>query len=179
MRIIGLDLSLASTGVAGYEPGQVELHRVQSKSRGSTLADRANRLHSLLDQVWEHVTYSDLVVVEGPSLGQSRQGGQHDRAGLWWLVVSSARLSDLPVAEIPPACVKKYATGKGNASKDEVLAAVVRRYPDVPVMGNDEADALALVAMAAHHYQVSTLPTVPQTHAAALEKVNWPEVSRG
>ena len=37
------------------------------------------------------------------------------------------------------------ATGAGGglkAGKDQVLAAVIRRYPDVPVDGNDQADAL-------------------------------------
>ena len=177
MRIIGLDLSLTSTGVATYTPGDVEVRRVYSKPHGSTLADRADRLIALLGEIGDHTIGADLAAIEGPSLGQARQGGQHDRAGLWWMVVYGLHLSGVPVVEIPPACVKRYATGKGNASKDEVLAAVIRRYPDVPVMGNDEADALVLVAMAAHHYQVSTLPTVPASHATALAKVDWPEVT--
>jgi hypothetical protein len=179
MRIIGLDLSLSSTGVAIYTPGHVEVRRAYSKAQGSTLANRADRLIGLLGEIGDHTIGSDLVVVEGPSHGQARQGGQHDRAGLWWMVVYGLHLNGTPVVEIPPACVKKYATGKGNSSKDEVLAAVVRRYPDVPVMGNDEADALVLAAMAAHHYQLSTLPSVPKTHATALDKVDWPEVSHG
>lgn len=183
MRLVGLDLSLASTGVAIYDTDPtlptVELHHVYSKAQGSRLADRADRLHTLVGEIGDYISIgTDLVAVEGPSHGQARQGGQHDRAGLWWMVVYGAHLPGIPVVEIPPACVKKYATGKGGAGKDAVLAAVVRRYPDVPVMGNDEADALMLVAMAAHHYQVSTLPGVPQTHATALAKVDWPDLQR-
>lgn len=172
--IVGLDLSLASTGVAVYTPDGVTVSRITSKPGAGTLAARAERIDRLAAELVHQCKPADLIVVEGPSLGQQRQGGQHDRAGLWWLVVASLYRAGVPVAEVPPATLKKYATGKGNASKDTVLAAVIRRYPTVEVTGNDQADALVLAAMGADHYQVSTLPTVPQVHRAALAKVAWP-----
>ncbi|NUS59160.1 MAG: hypothetical protein HOV66_30530, partial [Streptomycetaceae bacterium] len=78
------------------------------------------------------------------------------------------------VVEVTTGGVKKYATGKGNAGKDEVLAAVVRRYPDVEVSNNNEADALVLRAMGCDHLG-QPLAVVPQTHRAALDKVAWPQ----
>lgn len=188
MHVVGLDLSLTSTGVAvitheSTAERRVRLDRVESKGGTTdTLADRHARLTRLVDIITCWVTCdTELVVVEGPSYGQGRQGGQHDRAGLWWLVMSKlydladARLYSEPlyVAEVPPALVKRYATGRGNAPKDEVLAAVVRRYPDVPIAGNDQGDALVLAAMGSRHLGYP-IDTMPQTHLAAMGKVRWP-----
>lgn len=180
MRIVGLDLSLTSTGVATIDEGaDVRVDRIATKPTGDNLWHRAHRLHRIFERIVNEVHSYDgrqLVVVEGPSYGQARQGGQHDRAGLWWLVVNElVVMCEIPVAEVPPALVKRYATGRGNAGKDEVLAAVIRRYPSVEVTGNDQADALVLAAMAADHYG-APIATVPAANRAALDKVAWPEI---
>ena len=84
-----------------------------------------------------------LGVIEGPSFG-SKGAGQHERAHLWWELAGLLDELCRDVIEVPPTNRAKYATGKGNAGKDEVLAAVVRRYPDVNVTNNNEADSLVL-----------------------------------
>jgi crossover junction endodeoxyribonuclease RuvC len=186
MKIVGLDLSLTSTGVATIETGDGHEHctveRITSKgSKDATLYQRQARLHNLRLDICLRAGMADLVIVEGPSFGQARQGGQHDRAGLWWNVVdwlinnAEADGWGVPVAEVPPATRSRYATGKGNAAKDAVLAAVVRRYPQVEVTGNDEADALVLAAMGARHLGHPIEDSLPQTHIAALDAVRWPE----
>ena len=48
--------------------------------------------------------------------------------------------------------IKKHATGKGNASKDEMVASA-RARGHTPVDDN-EADALALLSWAVHHHDV-------------------------
>jgi Holliday junction resolvasome RuvABC endonuclease subunit len=52
----------------------------------------------------------------------------------------------IPYQGIPVGTIKKHATGKGNASKDEMLAAA-RNLGHIPADDN-EADALALLAYA-------------------------------
>src|SRR5690606_27950883 len=144
----------------------------------NNLWHRAQRLQRITGAVLNAVGTPDLVVVEGPSHGHARQGGQHDRAGLWWLIVEAlAAVQEVPVAEVPPATLKRYATGKGNADKDSVLLAVARRWPHVEIVGNDTADALALAAMGADHLG-QPIAAMPATHRAALDKVDWPEVWR-
>lgn len=182
MTTIGLDLSLTSTGIAVIGSDQtVTVSRVQSKgSKTATLNDRRERIHKLDLAIFQHIvnahehslTGPPLVVIEAPSFGQARQGGQHDRSGLWWLVVSRAG-QYYDIAEVAPATRSKYATGKGNAAKDAVLAAVVRRYPQVDVTGNDEADALILAAMGARHLG-QPIDDLPKTHLAAMDAVRWP-----
>ena len=189
--VAGLDLSLTSTGVALAQIDWVGstsvtrpwATRVRSTgTAGASLADRWGRLDGLVQEVIERLyasTIPDLVVVEGPSYGQARQGGQHDRAGLWWLLMQELHLRHIPAVEVPPACRAKYATGRGNAAKDEVLAAVIRRYPGFEIAGNDVADAVILAAMGcrALGWPIESLP-IP--HLTAMEKVRWPGlVARG
>lgn len=179
MIIVGLDLSLTSTGIATIETGDGRerrtVERVTSKGRkDATLSDRQGRLHNLRLDICLKAAKADLIVIEGPSFGQARQGGQHDRAGLWWMTVNRFHVLGFPIAEVSPASRAKYGTGKGNGAKDAVLAAVVRRYPDVEVSGNDEADALILAAMGARHLGYPIEDSLPQTHLAAMDAVAWP-----
>ncbi|GEP38858.1 hypothetical protein NPS01_25210 [Nocardioides psychrotolerans] len=178
MKIIGLDLSLTSTGVAVIETGDGReswtVQRVKSNGKkDATLADRTDRLRRLAVKILVPVNGADLVVIEGPAYHQSNPG-MHDRSGLWWLVTERLHAYGWPTVEVPPSVLKKYATGKGNASKDQVLAAVVRRYPDVEVGGNDEADALVLAAMGARHLGHPIEASLPATHAAVTASVRWP-----
>lgn len=49
----------------------------------------------------------------------------------------------IPYLGVPVATIKRHATGKGNASKDEVIAAMRRRGHDP--RDDNEADALAIL----------------------------------
>jgi Holliday junction resolvasome RuvABC endonuclease subunit len=57
----------------------------------------------------------------------------------------------------------QYATGKGNAQKDHVLAAAIRLWPDVAITGNDTADALILAAIGCRTLNLS-IDAVPLSH---------------
>lgn len=170
ISVIGLDLSLASTGVASNR-GWVG--RIVTKPDPG--AGFFTRLRQIKAEVLDHVRGADLVVVEGLSLGS--QTGQHmTRAGMWHLVMEAIDAADVPWAQVSPAGVKQYATGKGNAGKDLVLASVIRRFPTVEVSGNDEADALVLAAMGADHYG-QRMTEMPELQRKALKKVVWPELA--
>jgi crossover junction endodeoxyribonuclease RuvC len=171
--ITGLDLSLTSTGIARLDDRDVSLHRAEPKK----LAGH-ERLAWLLDEIHAWAGDADVAVIEGPSYG-STGGQQHERGGLWWAVAHRLWESLVPYAVVPPTSLKKYATGYGagaNSGKDKVLAAVVRRYPDVPVDGNDVCDAFVLAAMAADHYGFP-LMQVPGGHRLTLQVIKWPAVT--
>lgn len=189
MIIVGLDLSLTSTGIARIETGDGRerwtVQRIQSKApatpRGPkgkplppTLRQRADRLSDLMRRIVEATHPADLVVIETPAYS-SKTGSTHDRSGLWWLVVDYLDIQGYTIVEVTATGRMKYATGKGMVSKDIVLAAVVRRYVDVDVTGNDEADALVLAAMGARHLGHPIEASLPQTHLAAMDGVHWPE----
>lgn len=172
--VVGLDLSLAATGVCHMHGDRIVTDTIQPPP---------NRRHGLLRLRWLRTHLVDLiglptlVVVEGPSYG-STGAGQHDRAGLYWLVLDKLWARGVPVAICPPANLKQYATGKGggkNASKDQVVLAAERRFPNV-ISSNDEADALWLAAMGVDYLTGSS--RVPEAHRAGLLKVTWPTIAR-
>lgn len=180
MIVVGLDLSLTSTGVARIwidndpaAPPHTLVDRITSSGKeDATLLQRDTRLLRLRKQITALALPADLAVIEAPAYSRTA-GSQHDRSGLWWSVVRNLLMNDVPVVEVPPTTRARYACGKA-AAKDAVLAAVVRRYADVDVTGNDEADALVLAAMGARHLG-HPIDDVPKTHLAAMDAVRWPE----
>jgi len=179
-RVVGVDLSLTSTGVAVVErDGAVAVHRLQPKGMSG---------HERLRWIVEHVEalcsplfaprdeWADVVVVEALFVGGKTQGSLGERFGLFWLLRDRLYSLGIPATTMEPSQLKKYATGRGNAGKDEVLLGVARRYPDVEITGNDQADALALAAAARDHYG-APLAVVPQVHREALAKVVWPDLA--
>jgi crossover junction endodeoxyribonuclease RuvC len=176
MKVIGVDLSLASTGVAVVTPGCVTTHTVTSKPTGDALVDRCVRLHGITAQLMDYVRPGPaLVVIEGPAYSRT-QGHQHERSGLWFIVVTACIRSGAHVVEISPTKRMKYATGKGQIAKDKVLAAVLRRYAGVDVDGNDQADALVLAAMGARAVGQPIEESLPREHLAAMVGIVWPEL---
>lgn len=168
--VVGLDLSLTGTGVAG-SAGWTDVIRPSAKLRGH------NRLHHVRAAVLEMIPADiAMVVVEGPSYGNqgsSRQSGHHERAGLWWLVTHALWTRDIAYAVASPASRAKYATGKGNAGKADVIRETTRRFGWF-AGGEDEADALVLAAMGAD-WLGHPLAPMPATHRRALDNVRWPD----
>jgi crossover junction endodeoxyribonuclease RuvC len=189
--VMGLDLSLTGTGVAAWHPAR-GWHRTTITSTGhntDTYEQTGARLERICDQI-EDVRAGQrpaLVVIETPAFS-SASGHARDRAGLFWLVVSRLRRDwpDVAVAYCPPNTRIRYALGKGSGSKDEVLAATIKRYPDADVRNNNEADAVLLCAMGARWLAdqpgfPSELRTVDKPTALCLDairRVQWPQALR-
>lgn len=53
----------------------------------------------------------------------------------------------IPYSSVPVGTIKKAATGKGNASKQEMIAAAIHHY-GIFAMTDDEADALGILRYA-------------------------------
>ncbi|AUG28780.1 crossover junction endodeoxyribonuclease RuvC [Microbacterium hominis] len=169
---VGLDLSLTSTGVATIHGDIVTVRRVASKATQGNTSDTAARLDRVVAEILGSIPLTEHthVAIEGPSYG-SVGFGQHVRAGLWWLVRTELARAGVDTIIAAPSTVKKYATGKGNAGKDAVLAAVVKRYSNVDVTGNDEADALVLAAICARRAGAPIEDSLPAVQAEAVAAV--------
>lgn len=169
---VGIDLSLSSTGMAVISPEGIYVHRIKTKPVEKDSAAQVARLDSILasitDETFTHG--GPAVAVEGPAFG-SNDRGAHIRGGLWWMLRRELWREGIDTLIVPPTTVKKYATGKGNAQKDAVLAAVIRRYPAVDVTGNDEADALVLAAICARFHASPIDLNLPVAQVAAMSGV--------
>ena len=73
----------------------------------------------------------------------------HVYGGLMATLTTWCEHHNIPYQGVPVGTIKKHATGKGNASKDEVIAAM--RTLGHPVTDDNEADALALL-----HWAIDT-----------------------
>jgi crossover junction endodeoxyribonuclease RuvC len=174
--VVGLDLSLASTGVAVcHAGGPAFVDTIATKGRrGDSLTERRERARTIKERIRTFFAHGALVVIEGPAHA-APGGSTWDRAGLWWAVVDMA-LDYGPVAVVAPATRAKWAAGSGRSDKAAVGAAMARRAPDVIATNADEVDALALAWMGAQW-----LGLLPATKAelAALAAVKWPEAAGG
>lgn len=170
--VIGLDLSLTGTGMSDGRTTWL----IKSKGKADDgLPERQARLRKLRAEVITHCEAARLVVIEGPAYA-SQSGHAHDRGGLWWLVVMALGHRGIPVAEVPPTTLKKYATGKGSGPKGAMVDAAARRLPDVITGGDDNrADALWAHQMGLDH--LTGLHVVPEAHRVTLDVVRWPAVT--
>lgn len=165
-KVIGVDLSLTGTGVADRHAASTI---TSSGHRNDTLLQRRERIACIRRSVIDWTTGADLVVLEAPSYG-STGGSAHDRAGLWWLVVSALLHRGIRVVDVAPSSLKVYATGKGNRlDKHAVLLAAERRLP-VAIENDNEADAAWLCAMG-HELLGEPLIDLPANHRRALVTV--------
>ena len=172
--LVGVDLSLAATGIARWDGAHLTTTTVGSKGkRGDNYNARGVRLVDLRSRILLEIPDRALVVIEGPAYSAGADPSYFDRAGLWWLLVTALQSRRHDVAVVTTSGLKKYATGKGNSGKDEVLAAVVKRFPMVDVTDNNVADAVTLAAMALDFYG-TPLVEMPAGHRVALDAVEWP-----
>lgn len=175
MLAVGIDLSLAATGLAAVsDRGWAVCDRIFTEGhRADDIFTRQQRLRKIRGEVVEYARQADLAVIER-QIGKST-GSTHDRSGLWWMVVDALLGLEIPVADVPPTVLKNYVGLKGTASKTEVTAAVVKRYRDQAEVADDnEADALVLADMGARHLGFGLKVSDPKRSIGVLEKVVWP-----
>lgn len=130
LRVVGFDLSLRATGVADVDGS---LHTIKTKKlRG------VERLSYIECYLTPFILRADLVVIEGYSFG-SKGRATFNIGELGGVIRLACHRAHTSVLECPPTVVKKLATGKGNASKDEVLAAAIE--DGAKPTNYDESDA--------------------------------------
>ena len=174
-RVIGIDLSMTSTGLAVIDDGTIETHTVTSKADAGTLRSFLTRSQKMADDIDYAVSLrpTDLVVIEGLIFHGISSSLDKIHAH-WWMVVNSiCELVDQEPVVINSSQRCLYAIGKGSAKKDIVLAAVIKRYPQADPAGNDEADAVIFAAMGARHLGHPVEDSLPLANLEAMKAVRW------
>lgn len=149
--IVGIDLSLAGTGLAVLDTRSTELmttRRLPTKKSSDSIVDLLERMRHIRTCCSELTYGADLVVVEEQSYASTGSAARAI-AGVWYLVVDQLLSDGLSFAMVPPSTLKLYATGKGNTKKREVSLAVARMWPDVVTASDDTDDAIVLASMGA------------------------------
>lgn len=161
--VIGLDLSLTSTGIATPD-GEIAL-----RSGPTTGMERLAFIRAEISTIAR--SYVDPVVyIEGYSFS-SRASHAHAAGELGGVIRLMLWTDAIPYVDIPPATVKKFATGKGNANKDLVVSHVTNRAGRI-FDSNDIVDAYVLRSIGCVlQGQPCPLGDMPKTHLAALDKL--------
>ncbi|WP_237077055.1 hypothetical protein [Mycobacteroides abscessus] len=153
--MIGLDLSLTGSAIAAIslETGDLAtaVHRSPVPADDS-LGAHVQRHRELVDGIVQQVLACapELVVVEGLQFSVKEKDSSLTRRGfLWWAVAEGLVRGGALIVEVAPSQIKQFATGKGNASKAEVVAAYASAWPDAARGANvqDRADAAFAAAL--------------------------------
>lgn len=160
MRVLGVDLSLTETGLACPTHGARRIPT--GKLRG---AERLDFIRLDIEQCFE---CADVVALENYGYLKAAAIAVIEAHGVLKL---GARIFGIPVAIIPFASLKKFATGKGNADKAAMMAAAIRAFA-YPGDNENEADAWCLKAMGEAAY--GDRSDLPQYRLDAIENITWP-----
>lgn len=162
---VGLDLSLTSTGICANGDAQTISTNLKGIPRLNCISSMiTNRLSEVL---------SPMVCIEGYSFG-SRNSQAHSIGELGGVVRLTLWKRNIPWVDIPPTCRAKFATGKGNAAKNEVVSAISARTGIVwsGKGADDMCDAWILEEMGLVHFGLSRY-NWPKENLSALEKIDW------
>lgn len=166
MSVLALDLSLTATGWAisleehGVETAPGELRGVERLTDWRLWVARLYATHLPVD----------LVALEGYAYGRPQQATAIGELGgvIRHFFYNQGR----PMVVIPPSTLKKYATGKGNATKPDMRMELYKRS-GLDVTDDNEVDALWLLAAASEATGEGLWP-MPKDRLAVLGKVDWP-----
>lgn len=119
VKATGLDLSITATGAAHNDStNQACTHLIK------TTGTKDDRLVVIKNQVLVYAAGSEVALIEG-YLNKSMS------AGITGMVHGAVRTAlieaGIPYGTIPPASLKKYATGSGNADKTAMALAAFKR----------------------------------------------------
>jgi len=153
MRVMGVDTSLRSSGVAvveerGSSLAAVEYGTISTPAR-KPVSECLRRLNEELSEVIERL-HPEQVAIEGVfycknartavTLGEARG-----------VVIAVSAKAGLPVFEYPPRRVKQAIVGYGAAEKDQVRRMVTSLLKLTREPGEDAGDALAIAICHLHN----------------------------
>lgn len=165
-RTVGLDLSLTQTGMCLLkECALVETELVRpGKLRGT---ERLVYIEEVIEAKLNEWLPIDLICLEGYSYASAYQS--HQIGELGGIIRKMLYENKFLCVEVAPQAVKKFATGKGNSKKDEVMLQVYKRWGQE--FNNDNlADAFVL-AMIGYHLSSGDRYGYTTKQAEVLEKL--------
>jgi Holliday junction resolvasome RuvABC endonuclease subunit len=168
--VIGIDPSLGTpakggTGICGVNG---DSFTVRPK-----LADDT-RLTLICDAVRIQAEVADLAVIEDLPTNAMSAG----KTGMAQGVVRFA-LQDVltPYVLVPPATLKVFATGRGNADKSDMRMELFKRA-GLDLRDDNQVDAWWLRQLGLHWMGIGSIP-LPALHTRALDKVDFSHLPEG
>lgn len=169
MRVVGIDPSTKRIGFA-FADG-----RTMSIAAHAGAEDPARRLYELRNMVTGYLVryppLPDLVALEGYALDSPGRLALVRLGELGGVLRCALFDLDVPFVQIPPTSLKRYATGRGNASKEQMEARA--RELGSACTNHDEADAWLLRRMALAANGIEPMDHDHERDAVANAGVVW------
>jgi len=153
VRLLGLDISLTATGVAALD-GKKLIHSelINTFKEDEDIV----RFGQILKRIQRCVQEDNIeaVGIEGYAYFMGSKGNCLTRtAECNGILKHWLHSINIPYYLVPPTAHKKFITGKGNATKEETIAAIAKLYPELPKPTNKKevaalsnlADAVSIV----------------------------------
>lgn len=187
--VLGVDSSLNSTGLCRVEllpwppsrPFRQADEPVQAKISVSTLStfkckektkrEYSRRVTRVIEQIEEAMDGVGLVAIEELAYGAKGEA-TWVLPWIWGRVIDLCEKHDIPVITVSTTAVKKYVTGNGGCKKEIATLAIVRRWPEVEIVDNNQADALVVAAMGCRYLDLP-IDSVPKAnYQSAMAKLS-------
>jgi crossover junction endodeoxyribonuclease RuvC len=161
-RYVGIDPS-SKTGlvIIDKQGNIINTQDVTTKEK-----EDPQRFSDIAEKIIDELEPNDLIAIEGFSYG-SKGKGVSFQYGLGWIIRHLLLERGYRYTEVPPTSVKKFATGKGNTKKDEMVLPIYKKWGFEHTSDNVR-DAFVLAQMVKGIYDSSNLT---EYQKEALKKV--------
>jgi Holliday junction resolvasome RuvABC endonuclease subunit len=169
VRITGLDYSLTALGAVSIDTASGRTWATTVKP-GTRVG--GERLEYLAREMTRYLIDCDLVIVEAPSFN-SKSSSRDAILGMHGVLNHTIFRRRVPYATVPPASLKMYVTGHGNAEKQDIERELRLTFPGLNLADDNQWDALGLATMGAAWKNLA-LDGARTRWTYELDKVNWP-----
>lgn len=179
LRVIGVDPSLSSTGLA-YDNDQLATIKTKPDAGDHRLQPIYDAVYAAAGSgLWRDMNV--LAILEDLPVNAMSAGKTGQSQGVVRLALVAAGAS---IISIPPATLKKYAVGKGNAKKKEMVQEWNKAFPDHQTKDDNQVDAgflreygrqlrqaieIPADVWEAYQNDISTMPNVPAKFLEHIE----------
>jgi crossover junction endodeoxyribonuclease RuvC len=163
MRYVGIDPS-TKTGLAIIDK---QGYVINTQDVSTKVKEDPQRFSDIAEQIIDELEPNDRICIEGFSYG-SKGKGVSFQYGLGWIIRHLLLDRGYEYIEVPPTSVKKFATGKGNTKKDEMVLPIYKKW-GFEHSSDNVRDAFVLAQMAKGVYDSSNLT---EYQKEALKKVS-------
>jgi Holliday junction resolvasome RuvABC endonuclease subunit len=124
-----------------------------SLRRDESMGMKFLRCRSKLNELLEHYRIQLVVYEAARNAAPKMQGSLVHQAQLQAIIIDWATMARIESKGYSPGAIKRWATGSGHASKEVMVAEARRRWPEITIVDDNQADALLLWQMAAEEFK--------------------------
>jgi crossover junction endodeoxyribonuclease RuvC len=146
MPFVGIDPSTKTGLVVLDEDGTI----LMTEEIKTKINQDPHRFIDIADNLLNELDTEDIIVLEGFSFGSKGQGVSV-QYGIGWQIRSELIRCGFKYIEVPPSVLKKFATGKGNCKKEDMVLPIYKKWGFEHKSDNvRDAYVLARIGMALH-----------------------------